>query len=81
MRRFFNNQRVRVLEPDTGLQGRVGTVVRLRMSDNGAWVQMDEALPDELRAFPANDPRGNHILLFPEQCAAASADRSAERGT
>lgn len=69
MRRFENSQRVKVLEGL--LEGKIGVVVRLRMADNGAWVEMDEDIPESMRSFPANDSRGKHVLLYPEDCEAA----------
>lgn len=42
--RFQNRQRVRLVKPDAerrGLEGWTGTVVRLRMVGEAAWVQMD----------------------------------------
>lgn len=65
---FKNDLRVKVITPP--LKGRFGNVVRLRMSDDNAWVAMDEDIPEEIRSFPANDPhgRGNHVLLSPEDC-------------
>lgn len=52
------------------LRGKIGTVVRLRMCDDGAWINMDQDIPDELRSFPADDAsrRGNHVLLYPDEC-------------
>lgn len=73
IRKFNNNQRVRVSEPKNQLLGKAGTVVRLRRADDGAWVNMDDALPDNLRSFPAGDKAGreNHTILFPEECDVA----------
>lgn len=49
-----------------------GTVGRLRMRDNGAWVELDRRVPDEFEAHPfcADDPRGRgtHVLAYPEDC-------------
>ena len=73
MKRFDNGQKVRVVDAEHPLAGRVGRVCRLRMGDNGAWVAMADDVPDDLRSFPANDPggRGNNVLLYPEECEAA----------
>lgn len=68
MKRFRLGQRVRVTAQECALCGKVGTVERLRRSDNGAWVTMDEALDDDMRVFPATDPRADHILLYPTEC-------------
>lgn len=67
---FKNLQRVKVANPDHPCVGKVGTVVRKRIADNGAWVNMHDDLPDDLRSFPADDRagRGNHIILYPEEC-------------
>jgi hypothetical protein len=63
---FKNKLRVKCcLAP---LEGKTGTVVRMRMADNGAWVSMDEALPASLVSFPADDDRHHHVLLYPEDC-------------
>lgn len=76
MKQFKDNQRVRFIvskyEPSSvreeWLPGKIGTVVRLRMSDDGAWVRMDDAIPDEIASFPASDKRRNHVLLYPHEC-------------
>lgn len=78
MKKFSNNQKIRVVAPEEEdgeprrdmLRGRTGVVTRLRMKDNGAWVRMDQPLPDDLRVFSANDAsgRGDHILLYPDEC-------------
>lgn len=68
MKRFKDNQRVRVLVG--ALTGREGTVVRLRRGDDGAWVNMDAELPPRLRAFPAKDQRARHAMLYPDECEA-----------
>lgn len=77
MKTFKNGQRVILDQPEMhkALRGKIGTVVRLRRCDNGAWVRMDEDVPDELRSFPANDEagRGNHVMLYPEECSPANA--------
>ncbi len=79
LRHFTLYQRVKVrddvvdMDPTfcfKALAGKEGEVVRLRKRDNGAWVAMDEPLPDALRVFAADDPhgRGNHVCLYPEYC-------------
>jgi hypothetical protein len=47
-----------------------GTVVRLRRSDSGAWVKLDERKDGVYFPFPADDDgeRGCHILAYPEDC-------------
>jgi hypothetical protein len=76
MKTFRLRQRIRVLDsvssteaPDL-LVGRTGRVVRCRHCDNGAWVAMDEPLPDSLRLFPVGDDGGreDHCVLYPEDC-------------
>ena len=84
MRSFQLGQKVQVLaevdclappppsEAQTALAGKTGTVVRLRRADEAAWVKMDCDLPAALRSFPADDEsgRGNHIILWPQECRA-----------
>lgn len=65
MKRFRYRQRVRVVRGEP--LGGKGTVVRLKIADDGAWVKMD-TLRDNLRVFPIGDDRQNHIELFPEMC-------------
>jgi hypothetical protein len=67
MKRFRPAQRV-VIAPDYPDAGLTGTVVRLRRADDGAWVNLDTDPPDARRAFPANDSRARHVLLFPDEC-------------
>lgn len=73
MKRFKNNQRVVVSDPDpdhAALRGTTGVVTRLLMRDKSAWVNIEAGMPDHLRRFPASDPggRGNYVLLWPEEC-------------
>lgn len=74
MKRFSHpGQRIKVVDAfHDELNGTTGTVTRLRRSDDGAWVNIDQGLPDSLRQFPADDSagRGNHIVLAPEECEA-----------
>lgn len=69
MRAFKAGQRVVVDQPETYkcLRGKTGTVKRQSISGLW-WVRMDEALPDALRSFPADDERANEIALYPEEC-------------
>ena len=72
MKSFLRGQSVTVLFGP--LAGRTGKVCRCRMGDNGAWVNIaGDPLPDKLRSFPANDEngRGNHVVLYPEDCKRA----------
>jgi len=70
MERFSKGQRVKIVagEYATSMEGRAGSVHRLRKGDTGAWVEMDLEVPSEHRKFPAGDARANHLLLFPEEC-------------
>lgn len=65
---FQNNQKIIVTDAEHPCHGKTGTVVRLRRADDAAWVRMDEDLPMDLRSFPADDERRNHIMLWPEDC-------------
>lgn len=75
MIRFMTRQRIMVVENGNPFLGKTGTIVRLRMADNGAWADMDDDLPGDLRSFPADDPHGrsNHTILYPDQCEAINA--------
>ncbi len=46
------------------LVGWTGTIVRPRISDNGAWVRFDKDIPEAIQTF--NDDRRNDVLLYPE---------------
>jgi len=67
--RLKDGQRVRVVATDHPLVGWSGTVVRLRFGDDGAWVKMDDELPEGCALFPPNDSRARHALLYPDECA------------
>lgn len=72
LQRFGHLQRVKVVNPDDAhetLRNETGTVVRLLRRDYSAWIRMDQPIPDSLRSFPATDDRGNHVLLWPDECA------------
>ena len=46
-----------------------GRVERPRRCDDGAWVALDARQADyAVHPFPASDPRGVHVLAFPEDC-------------
>lgn len=68
MRRFLFGQRVRISDRSSPLYRHTGKVVRMRKADEGAWVEMDGDLPEELRGFPVADERARHVLLYPEDC-------------
>jgi hypothetical protein len=74
-------QRVYVLRDESEVPiGIWGTVVRLRRSDDGAWVRLDRR--HERCPFPADDAtRGTNILTCPENCSSvARADEPARSG-
>lgn len=50
----------------------LGTVVRLRHCDIGAWVNLDHRVYDACHPFPVDDEsgRGAHVLAYPEDCEA-----------
>lgn len=56
--------------PPTPIEPTLGTVVRMRRSDNGAWVALDKRI-DYVCPFPADDSRATHVLVFPENAEAA----------
>lgn len=76
MKRFHTGQRVvvraAVAAVGDGAGNRIetasllGTVVRVRRGDNGAWVRLDERGPEELHAFPVDDSRALHVLTYPD---------------
>ena len=82
MKKFRTNDRVRIISMDAMdrssdiavieaqalMAGRTGTVRRLLMRDISAWVQMDDELPPALASFPADDPRGRNLILWPSEC-------------
>lgn len=46
-----------------------GLVVRERVSDNGAWVELDERLDATgVHPFPADDTRARHVCAYPDNC-------------
>jgi hypothetical protein len=74
--RFREGQRVRVLwcARDEGTPvNAVGTVVRLRRADEGAWIALDKRHEHAaFHPFPAEDEsgRGTHLLAYPDECEA-----------
>ena len=69
MKHFEENQRVKVNAIGHPLLGQTGTVWRVHMRDNDAWIDMDGDLPDELRSFfGEDDERRNLIELSPKDC-------------
>jgi hypothetical protein len=73
MKTFDLGQRVFV-EKDAygGAIGITGTVRRLRQSDHGAWVALDQR--HDLCPFPPTDlTRSTHVMTYPEHCTPAAA--------
>jgi len=68
MRNFGAAKRIRIIEPEHGMNGQAGTIYRHRICDNGAWVAMDNEPSEHLCSFPKSDHRRNHIILYPDQC-------------
>lgn len=69
LKKFTNSMRVEVKEhDDPAMVGMLGTVVRLRQADNGAWVRMNIRLDSDDFPFPEGDSRSHHTLLYPDQC-------------
>ncbi len=71
MTRFHNYQKVKVVAPEEWNQpvnGMTGIVVKLRRSDDAAWVKMDCDLPVELQSFPPGDERHRDLKLYPDEC-------------
>ena len=70
MKKLLKGERVRVVQRDHPLYQQSGTVVRVRMADDGAWVEMDGDLPEAVRQFPAGSPQARHVVMYPDQCGA-----------
>jgi hypothetical protein len=69
LRSFENGMKVRYVGDEyQELKGKTGVVTRILIRDWSAWVAMDGGLPERLQRFPADDPRGSHINLWPEDC-------------
>lgn len=74
MKTFNSISKVRVTNPDeerAALRGKTGTVVRLLIRDQSAWVIMDEPIPETLARFPKGDERHTHVNLWPDECEPA----------
>jgi hypothetical protein len=70
MKRFWLGQRVVVARSRDVVVNSVGTVYRLRRADDGAWIALDARCADErVHPFQADDPRGTHVLAYPEDCS------------
>ena len=68
----------RVLVSRVGLDGTridptAGTVTRLLMRDDGAWIELDRRQGDAAHPFPPDDRRGKHVLSYPEWCEPLAA--------
>lgn len=57
-----NGQCVTVIRGDD--KGKTGRVVRVRISDNGAWVCLDSTPAKPI--FPSDDGRHYDVMLYPE---------------
>ena len=74
MRSFNVGQRIQVVAGE--LKWQYGTVRRIRMSDHGAWVEMDTDFPEHMRSFPdPKDERYRYVMLYPDICVAAKGTR------
>jgi hypothetical protein len=62
-------------ELNVELKGKIGIVKRNRISDKGAWVAMEKAIPSGLKNFPEGDDRENHVVLMPEECSIAQKEK------
>lgn len=86
LKRFSHKEHVLVLRDEDGNElNAYGVVERLRIGDNGAWIDIgyrrdaDGAFihtgkqhPNARHHFPADDEygRGPHVLAYPEDCEA-----------
>ena len=68
-------QRVYVIRDESdGAIGEWGNVVRLRRSDEGAWVRLDKR--HDRCPFPADDEsRSTYVLTYPECCSSVAPER------
>lgn len=82
VKRFHYGQRMLVRVCQVGFTSvrlvprALGTVVRLRICDDAAWIQLDERSSGDVHPFPADDPsgRGTHVLAFPDDCELVRAE-------
>jgi hypothetical protein len=66
---FQKGQRVVVTAEDHACAGKAGTVARAIDGGVRAWVDLDEAPPERVRAFSPEDALRSHwVKLFPEDC-------------
>lgn len=68
MERFRCGQRVKMIDTDSPLLDRVGTVHRLLIRDESAWVAMNEPIPAVMIRSPHGDARCDYVNLWPDQC-------------
>ena len=82
MQRFSKiGQRVKVVRDvnDIALNA-PGTVVRIRVNDDAAWVALDvRSKVKKVHPFPEGDHRGTHVLCLPEDCEPARGNARERR--
>jgi hypothetical protein len=68
--RLRDGMHIRVTEhgSNSEFNGRTGRVARLFTKGDAAWVNADEPLPANLRAFDSGDPRANHFKIYADEC-------------
>lgn len=72
MNEFKHNMRVKITDTNHPLHGNFGTVMKLNVLDDLAWVRMDHRENiKRVFPFPRTDNRSNYTLLAPEQCSEA----------
>lgn len=83
MTKFTLFERVQLIWPaPLKLLGRYAKVVRLvRDSSIEAWVDVEDGLPDEFRAFDRNDKHGrsNNLLITLAECRPAQIEKEVEK--
>lgn len=60
---FHLEDRIVITRRQHSLFGRCGRVVQLRRGDGGAFVEMEERIPEAARIFAAKTPRANWIIV------------------
>lgn len=73
-------QRVKVCKNADGIPlNALGTVTRVR-TDGGAWVALDKrSKVSAVHPFAPEDPRGNNVLAYPDDCEPAQENRKQRR--
>lgn len=51
----------------------VGSIVRMRRCDDGAWIRLDVRQPEHFHPFHEGDERSNDVIAFPENCDAVKS--------